>query len=33
MMAASVMATVPMVLVFIIGQRKFIAGIATTGLK
>jgi multiple sugar transport system permease protein len=33
MMAASVLATLPMIAVFIAGQKKFIAGIATTGLK
>ena len=33
MMAASVLATFPMIVVFIIGQKKFIVGIATTGLK
>ena len=33
MMAASVMATFPMIAVFIVGQKKFIAGIATTGFK
>lgn len=33
LMAAVVIATVPVVLLFLIGQRQFIAGIATTGVK
>lgn len=33
MMAAVVIATVPVVLLFLIGQRQFIRGIATTGVK
>ncbi|KRF10095.1 sugar ABC transporter ATP-binding protein [Paenibacillus sp. Soil766] len=33
LMAASVMATVPLLLVFFFAQKKFIDGIATTGLK
>jgi multiple sugar transport system permease protein len=33
MMAAVVIATVPVVLLFLIGQRQFIRGIATTGIK
>ncbi|MBB6637694.1 carbohydrate ABC transporter permease [Cohnella thailandensis] len=33
LMAASVMATLPLLLVFFFAQRKFIDGIATTGLK
>lgn len=33
MMAAAVIATVPVTLLFLIGQRQFIQGIATTGLK
>ena len=33
LMAAVVIATVPVVLLFIIGQRQFIRGIATTGIK
>jgi ABC-type sugar transport system, permease component len=33
MMAACVMAILPMLLLFIAGQKKFIAGIATTGIK
>ncbi|MFD2327909.1 extracellular solute-binding protein [Cohnella sp. GCM10020058] len=33
LMAASVMSTVPLLLVFFFAQRKFIDGIATTGLK
>lgn len=33
LMAASVMVTIPMIVVFIIFQKQFISGIATTGLK
>lgn len=33
MMAAVVIATIPVVLLFLIGQRQFIRGIATTGMK
>jgi multiple sugar transport system permease protein len=33
LMAAVIIATVPIVLLFIIGQRQFIRGIATTGIK
>lgn len=33
MMAAVVIATVPVVLLFLAGQRQFIQGIATTGIK
>ncbi|THF84585.1 carbohydrate ABC transporter permease [Cohnella fermenti] len=33
LMAASVMATLPLLLVFFFAQRRFIDGIATTGLK
>lgn len=33
LMAAVVIATVPVVLLFLIGQRQFIRGIATTGIK
>lgn len=33
MMAAVVIATVPVVLMFLVGQRQFIRGIATTGIK
>ncbi|MGB3204402.1 MAG: carbohydrate ABC transporter permease [Crinalium sp.] len=33
LMAAVVIATVPVILLFIIGQRQFIRGIATTGIK
>ncbi|MBD0378780.1 carbohydrate ABC transporter permease [Paenibacillus sedimenti] len=33
LMAASVMATLPLLLVFFVAQKKFIDGIATTGLK
>lgn len=33
MMAAVVIATVPVVILFLIGQRQFIRGIATTGIK
>jgi len=33
MMAASMMATLPMIVVFILFQKQFISGIATTGLK
>jgi multiple sugar transport system permease protein len=32
-MAAVVIATVPVVLLFLIGQRQFIQGIAATGIK
>jgi len=33
LMAAVVIATVPVVLLFLVGQRQFIQGIATTGVK
>lgn len=33
LMAASVMATLPMIIIFIIGQKQFISGIAITGIK
>lgn len=33
LMAASVMATLPLLLIFFMAQKKFIDGIATTGLK
>lgn len=33
LMAAVVIATVPIVLLFLVGQRQFIEGIATTGVK
>lgn len=33
LMAAVVIATVPVVLLFLVGQRQFIRGIATTGIK
>lgn len=33
MMAAVVIATLPVVLLFLVGQRQFIRGIATTGIK
>lgn len=33
LMAAVITATAPVVLLFLVGQRQFIAGIATTGLK
>lgn len=33
LMAAVVIATVPVVLMFLVGQRQFIRGIATTGMK
>lgn len=33
MMAAGAIATVPVVFVFLVGQKQFIGGIATTGLK
>jgi multiple sugar transport system permease protein len=33
LMAAVVVATVPVVLLFLVGQRQFIRGIATTGIK
>lgn len=33
MMAAVVIATIPVVLLFLVGQRQFIRGIATTGIK
>lgn len=33
LMAGTVLATVPMVIVFLIGERFFIQGIATTGMK
>jgi multiple sugar transport system permease protein len=32
-MAAVVIATLPIVLLFLLGQRQFIRGIATTGIK
>lgn len=33
MMAASVIASIPVIVLFLMGQRQFIQGIATTGLK
>ncbi|NEQ26511.1 MAG: carbohydrate ABC transporter permease, partial [Microcoleus sp. SIO2G3] len=33
LMAAVAIATVPVVLLFLIGQRQFIRGIAATGIK
>jgi multiple sugar transport system permease protein len=33
MMAAAVLATLPVVLVFVLGQRQLVRGIATTGVK
>lgn len=33
LMAATVIATVPVLLLFLVGQRQFIQGIATTGIK
>ncbi|NJN21412.1 MAG: carbohydrate ABC transporter permease [Leptolyngbya sp. RL_3_1] len=33
LMAAVVIATVPVVLIFLVGQRQFMEGIATTGIK
>ncbi|MGD1908931.1 MAG: carbohydrate ABC transporter permease [Leptolyngbyaceae cyanobacterium] len=33
LMAAAVIATVPVMVIFLVGQRQFIEGIATTGLK
>jgi multiple sugar transport system permease protein len=33
LMAASVLATTPMIIIFIICQKQFIAGIAITGMK
>ena len=33
LMAASMLATVPMIVLFIVLQKQFIAGVATTGLK
>jgi multiple sugar transport system permease protein len=33
MMAAAVIATIPVALLFLMGQRQFIRGIATTGIK
>ena len=33
LMAAVVIATVPVILIFLVGQRQFIRGIATTGIK
>ena len=33
LMAASVLATLPLVLVFFVAQKRFIEGIAMTGLK
>jgi multiple sugar transport system permease protein len=33
LMAASVMATLPLLLVFFIAQRRFMEGVALTGLK
>ena len=33
LMAASVMSTLPMIMMFVIGQKYFIAGIALTGIK
>jgi ABC-type glycerol-3-phosphate transport system permease component len=32
-MAAAVLITAPMLIVFVVGQKKFIAGIAISGLK
>jgi multiple sugar transport system permease protein len=32
-MAASVIITIPMIVIFFLGQRYFMEGIATTGLK
>jgi multiple sugar transport system permease protein len=32
-LAASVIVTIPVVIIFFIGQRYFMDGIATTGLK
>jgi len=32
-MAASVIVTIPMIVIFFLGQRYFMEGIATTGLK
>lgn len=32
-MTASVIATVPMIVLFFLGQRPFVEGIATTGSK
>jgi len=33
MMAAVIIATIPVVLLFLVGQRQFVRGIATTGIK
>ena len=33
MMAASMLATLPLIVAFIIGQKWFIASIATSGIK
>ena len=33
LMAAVIIATVPVVILFLIGQRQFIQGISTTGIK
>jgi multiple sugar transport system permease protein len=33
LMASVVIATVPIVVVFLLGQRQFIQGISTTGIK
>jgi multiple sugar transport system permease protein len=33
MMAAAVIATIPVALLFLVGQRQFIQGVATTGIK
>ena len=33
MMAASMLATLPLIVAFIVGQKWFIAGIATSGMK
>jgi multiple sugar transport system permease protein len=33
LMAAVVIATVPVVLLFLVGQRQFIQGVSTTGIK
>lgn len=33
LMAASVMSTIPMIVMFVVGQKYFISGIAMTGLK
>lgn len=33
LMATSVLFTIPMIITFFIGQKQFIGGIVTTGLK